>query len=88
LELWIDADYDYASYLSLDLAELSARRAHLEKQMHQHTFSAGEFEHRVKTIMRDMASCKTDLSRLLPKKEALVNQLSIFSLSFILYSSP
>ena len=72
LEMWLEADANYTRYLELDIAELAERRVALAKEVHQHALSAGEHEHRIKTILKEAGTFKTELKRLTPKKKALV----------------
>nr|KAG5708350.1 hypothetical protein BaRGS_034381 [Batillaria attramentaria] len=74
LEMWLEADYNYANFLQLDITELSEKRAALAKLVHQHVLTAGEHEHRIKNIQREMATCSTELKRLGPKKKALMQE--------------
>ena len=73
MEMWLEADAEYAKYLQLDIAELAEKRSHLEKHVHQHALASGEHEHRIKTLQREITTNAADLNRLLPKKKALVS---------------
>ncbi|XP_076439733.1 uncharacterized protein LOC143279549 [Babylonia areolata] len=71
LEMWMEADANYAHFIQLDIAELTERRNALVREVHQHALRAGEHEHRVKAIQRELATCSQELKRLGPKKKAL-----------------
>ncbi|KAK7110635.1 hypothetical protein V1264_014475 [Littorina saxatilis] len=71
LEMWMEADANYARYLELDVAELGERRAGLDRAVHQHALAAGEHEHRIKAILRDLGTFTAALKKLAPKKKAL-----------------
>ncbi|KAL8592152.1 hypothetical protein ACOMHN_033523 [Nucella lapillus] len=71
LEMWMEADMNYAGFIELDIAELSERRTALAKDLHAQAVWAGEHEHRLKAIQRELGTCSTDLTRLGPKKKAM-----------------
>lgn len=74
LEMWLDADAAYADYLRLDIEDLVQKRALQARVVQQHVTSAGEHEHRIKNISREIAASGEELTRLLPKQKNLAKE--------------